>query len=306
MTMVPQSDVDSACRNALHDLDLDSDVLEYIVQGVIDNGSPIPMDEFTDFVAPLIQDCCDNDEDKACSRARKLHEQLERSTGKQGSDSVAGVAALADLKGMQLGALHAAENLPPAELRSLFPEYLGFCSACYNGSTDTGGVRSTNRTRVVVQTKAAAKEAKELACKAGDAAAHRARLDAEMRAASENAAKLCASAGMNFKAAIMIGPFDLPHPAGKGSILDNVEFNLTPGRRYALIGRNGKGKSTLLQHLAAHYVPGLPAAARVEYVSQDVSFTPWQLEKMPAEVVADADVERRVLLERLKALGAAD
>jgi ATP-binding cassette subfamily F protein 3 len=158
----------------------------------------------------------------------------------------------------------------------------------------------------VVQTRAEAREAKVLARKAGDVAANKARLDAEMRAAGENAAKLCSSAGMNFNAAIKMGPFDLPHPAGRGNILENVQFSLTPGRRYALIGRNGKGKSTLLRHIAARHVSGLPAAARVEYVSQDVSFTASQLEKMPGEVVAEADVERRVLMERLEALRGAD
>ena len=41
-----------------------------------------------------------------------------------------------------------------------------------------------------------------------------------------------------------------------------------PGRRYGLIGRNGKGKSTLLKYLAARRVGSLPEGLSIHYVSQ--------------------------------------
>ena len=42
------------------------------------------------------------------------------------------------------------------------------------------------------------------------------------------------------------------------------------GRIYALIGRNGKGKSTLLRALASRLVGDIPPALTVHYVSQEV------------------------------------
>merc|ERR1719215_1260105 len=102
--------------------------------------------------------------------------------------------------------------------------------------------------------------------------------------------------GVSFTSAIKIGPFDLPHPGGAGNLLETASFTLTPGRRYALIGRNGKGKSTLLRNLAARRCGGLPEALRTHYVTQDVRLTSISAEQTPEEVVLEADVERRVLL----------
>ena len=70
-----------------------------------------------------------------------------------------------------------------------------------------------------------------------------------------------------------------------------------PGHRYGLIGRNGKGKSTLLKYLAARRVLGLDPTVTVHYVSQEVALTEAQESYKPRELVLEADVERRVLLE---------
>ena len=79
---------------------------------------------------------------------------------------------------------------------------------------------------------------------------------------------------------------------------------LVPGHRYGLIGRNGKGKSTLLKFLASRRVGGLDPSTSVHYVSQEVSLTPAQEEAKPASLVVEADVERRLLMEEAALLAA--
>ena len=94
-----------------------------------------------------------------------------------------------------------------------------------------------------------------------------------------------------------LGPFQLPNPGGGADLLENASMILVPGHRYGLIGRNGKGKSTLLKFLASRRVGGLDPSTSVHYVSQEVSLTPAQEEAKPASLVVEADVERRLLME---------
>ena len=64
-----------------------------------------------------------------------------------------------------------------------------------------------------------------------------------------------------------------PQPGRRrGSARERVA-TLVPGHRYGLIGRNGKGKSTLLKYLAARRVRGWIRAVTVHYVSQEVALT---------------------------------
>ena len=60
------------------------------------------------------------------------------------------------------------------------------------------------------------------------------------------------------------------------------------GRIYALIGRNGKGKSTLLRALASRLVGDIPPALTVHYVSQEVQLDEERLGWTPAQVAANA------------------
>ena len=135
---------------------------------------------------------------------------------------------------------------------------------------------------------------------AAEVAAETAAVDAELEAAARRAAasRLDGKATLS---AIDCGPFTLPNPGGGANLLEEAAFVLAPGHRYAVVGRNGKGKSTLLRWLAARRVGALPDTLHVHYVSQEVSLTEEQEQQRPAEVVLAADVERTMLLEEAAA-----
>mmetsp|Transcript_7324 Transcript_7324/g.12289 ORF Transcript_7324/g.12289 Transcript_7324/m.12289 type:complete len:842 (+) Transcript_7324:167-2692(+) len=56
--------------------------------------------------------------------------------------------------------------------------------------------------------------------------------------------------------------------AGK-ELLSRTSLRLVGGRRYALLGRNGVGKSTLLRRIAAGALPGFPQHLTVSYLAQE-------------------------------------
>ena len=64
--------------------------------------------------------------------------------------------------------------------------------------------------------------------------------------------------------------FSLPNPGGGRDLLESAAFTLVRGRIYGLIGRNGKGKSTLLRAIASRAVGDIPKELTVHYVSQEV------------------------------------
>ncbi|KAL7922286.1 P-loop containing nucleoside triphosphate hydrolase protein [Trichoderma austrokoningii] len=66
-------------------------------------------------------------------------------------------------------------------------------------------------------------------------------------------------------------------PAGKSKgksksdgleILSNAKLRLKEGQRYALVGRNGTGKSTLLKAIAEKLIPGIPEGSRIAILQQ--------------------------------------
>ena len=81
----------------------------------------------------------------------------------------------------------------------------------------------------------------------------RAAEEAALQNAVTNAVKLRRKLGA-FTGAVEAKSFSLPNPGGGPELLENASFTLTRGRIYALIGRNGKGKSTLLRALASRAV----------------------------------------------------
>eukprot|EP00656_Telonema_subtile_P015239 TRINITY_DN17957_c0_g1_i3.p1 TRINITY_DN17957_c0_g1~~TRINITY_DN17957_c0_g1_i3.p1 ORF type:complete len:644 (-),score=181.63 TRINITY_DN17957_c0_g1_i3:20-1951(-) len=149
-----------------------------------------------------------------------------------------------------------------------------------------------------VSKNAAAKAAKDAAKKKASAekvAAMEAEMHQELDAQSAETARIRATEGA-YKGAIDTGAFILPNPGGGQPLLEDARLTLVQGHRYALIGRNGKGKSTLLKAMAARRVGALPLNMSVHYVSQDVHLGE-KVNMTPLEVVLDADIERKLLLE---------
>eukprot|EP00271_Cylindrocystis_brebissonii_P003829 TRINITY_DN15071_c0_g2_i1.p1 TRINITY_DN15071_c0_g2~~TRINITY_DN15071_c0_g2_i1.p1 ORF type:complete len:764 (-),score=206.39 TRINITY_DN15071_c0_g2_i1:552-2843(-) len=79
--------------------------------------------------------------------------------------------------------------------------------------------------------------------------------------------------------------------AGK-ELISDASLTLAFGRRYGLVGRNGTGKTTLLKHLAAHAVPGIPRSCQVLHVEQEVAGDDLTV----LQCVLSADSERAELL----------
>ncbi|ETP50886.1 hypothetical protein F442_03897, partial [Phytophthora nicotianae P10297] len=73
--------------------------------------------------------------------------------------------------------------------------------------------------------------------------------------------------------------------------LVDTQLKLNYGTKYALIGPNGIGKSTLLQALADGLVEGLPQALKILYVNQmdTSSFSDESMERTVLQTVLDAD-----------------
>jgi len=274
----------AACAEIFSGLDLDDDTLEYISMGIMDDGSVLPLDELVDFVVPLLEEQCAGDSDKAAALANALHTKLalkEVPTPKPKAKPVA------QPKAIPLGGL------------------LGYSPDSPAGELPEAPAKKVALVKTAGTLKEEVKAAKAQQKKAEAATAQSAELDAEVEAAREKAVKLRSSKG-SFNGAIEMGPLTLPNPGGGLDLLEEASFTMTQGHRYGLIGRNGKGKSTLLRYLAARRVGGMPDAVTVHYVSQEVAFTAAALDQTPAEAVLEADVERRLLLKEAKELQTSD
>ena len=136
-------------------------------------------------------------------------------------------------------------------------------------------------------------------------AAEQAALEAEMSEASRKAAEARIAGGGNQQMGpIETGEFSLPNPGGGPDLLERASLLLTPGKRYGLIGRNGKGKSTLLKALAARRIGGFPETLSLHYFSQTSAEMGENDDALPSEVVLRADVERTILEKTIKELEA--
>ncbi|CAM9281089.1 unnamed protein product [Ectocarpus sp. 6 AP-2014] len=93
--------------------------------------------------------------------------------------------------------------------------------------------------------------------------------------------------------------------APKRELLKDADLRLAAGKRYGLLGPNGRGKSTLLRFLAARELP-VPAAVDVLLVEQEAEAS----ERPVVQQVLLADERRRELLEEeaslLKQMDAAE
>ena len=283
-----ESEIKEACAELLKGLD--EDTLEYVAGGLLDDedGTVLEKDDLVDFVAPMLEEMCGGDEDAARAKAESLWDRLTAGSAAAPPAPVAAPEKRApiSLGGGPISALEAKTLAEAAAAREAHaaPEVL------YDH--DVGGTTSA------AAEKDAARAAARRALLAETAAAEAAELASELEAACERAARMRidGDATGSRLAAIELGPFQLPNPGGGADLLDDAVLTLAPGHRYGLIGRNGKGKSTLLKFIASRRVGGLAADVSVHYVTQEVSLTDAQEDALPAEVVLQADVERRLLL----------
>ena len=131
--------------------------------------------------------------------------------------------------------------------------------------------------------------------------AQRAEEEQALQAAAQQAVTLRRQVGA-YTGSVEARPFSLPNPGGGTDLLENASFTLMRGRIYGLIGRNGKGKSTLLRAIASRAVGDIPPELTVHYVSQEVQLDGEKSEWTPTQYVVHADIERRLLLEEFAAL----
>jgi ATP-binding cassette subfamily F protein 3 len=83
---------------------------------------------------------------------------------------------------------------------------------------------------------------------------------------------------------------------GGKRLLDDAKLEINYGRRYVLIGRNGCGKTTLLNHIAHRKIEGIPEHLQILHVKQEQIGT-----KLPLlEEVLKSDIMRHNLLKRQK------
>lgn len=66
---------------------------------------------------------------------------------------------------------------------------------------------------------------------------------------------------------------DLTVAVGGREIIEHVNLQLKEGGRYALVGRNGLGKSTIMKCLAERRIPGVATNIRILLLGQTTSST---------------------------------
>ena len=82
---------------------------------------------------------------------------------------------------------------------------------------------------------------------------------------------------------------------GGKTLIDDASLKINFGRRYVLIGRNGIGKTTLLNQIARKEIDGIPKHLQILHVEQEVVSS----EKTLIEEVLSCDIERAKLVSEL-------
>ena len=75
-------------------------------------------------------------------------------------------------------------------------------------------------------------------------------------------------------------------------LISDAKLSLKTGRRYGLIAPNGKGKTTLLKHIATRSLRGLPSSLDVLYVEQEVRAS----DESAVQALLRSDTKRAQLL----------
>ena len=235
-------DVEAVCREKL--AGLDEDLLEYIIQTAAPEGElEIEREDFEEMVPPMLVDAelCADDE-----AAAALFEELW--SAMTGGAAGGGAAAPSSEPQLLSGKV---------SLKTQSAAYEAAASSAHGAQIDDSAMNKEINTDKAddaldgnaLDPKAEREAAARLERLMTEVAAETESLEKEMAAAREAAAKLrTEGAGGGALGAIETGKFDLPNPGGGADLLTDAAAVLVPGRRYGLIGRNGKGKSTMLKY----------------------------------------------------------
>ena len=281
---------------------IDEDTLEYLFTSLSD-GSFEDKEEFLDFVTPLLMELFEgDDEDEARAQCTKAHDLLYGKCVEEGSDTTKEEETTTRVINVKLG------GTPGEEEESEFEKEVS--RRLREKERDRLPDFSTNANhRNQNEDKAQEKEQRKMRKKLEESEEEVRKLLRELDVARETAAKRriegSSSGGNGSIGTIEVGPFNVPNPGGGQDLINDCVLTFVPGRRYALIGRNGTGKSTLLKYLASRRVGdkvGFSEDVFVHYVNQEVTLNEEQEEWLPVDVVLHADVQRRLLLEELKEL----
>ena len=281
---------------------IDEDTLEYLFTSLSD-GSFEDKEEFLDFVTPLLMELFEgDDEDEARAQCTKAHDLLYGKCVEEGSDTTKEEETTTRVINVKLG------GTPGEEEESEFEKEVS--RRLREKERDRLPDFSTNANhRNQNEDKAQEKEQRKMRKKLEESEEEVRKLLRELDVARETAAKRriegSSSGGNGSIGTIEVGPFNVPNPGGGQDLINDCVLTFVPGRRYALIGRNGTGKSTLLKYLASRRVGdkvGFSDDVFVHYVNQEVTLNEEQEEWLPVDVVLHADVQRRLLLEELKEL----
>jgi len=273
------ADVRATCTEKL--AGLDEDILDYIISMLEGDETE---DEKSEAISSFLLSCehCSSDEEAAAKCADLL------------------AALKPPLSAVDISDTPAADGSAPLKLLSA-PTSMAAGDAKLFESEDTSGLggRLVDISEALDSRKKRKMqlEAERRATKAQyqRIVAQRAEEEARLLSVAENAVTLRRRIGA-YTGSVEGKPFSLPNPGGGRDLLENASFNLVRGRIYGLIGRNGKGKSTLLKAVAGRTVGGIPPELTVHYVTQELNLDDEQLAWTPIEFVVHADIERRMLL----------
>lgn len=279
---------------------IDDETLSYLFDALESGLGEDDREEFKDFVAPLLLELFDDDEAAARTACENVHDAIfarEKDDAEEEEEKEKRKEICLKLGGEWEDEKSEFEKEIERRLsekkRDQLPDF---------SNNDAKNAAASN------DGKAHEKEKRKMKKKLEENEEEVRKLFRELDHARETAAKRRIEGNASASSAIgtiEVGPFNVPNPGGGQDLINDCSVTFVPGRRYALIGRNGTGKSTLLKYLASRRVNdkvGFSEDVFVHYVNQEVTLNEEQEEWLPVDVVLHADVQRRLLLEELKEL----
>lgn len=273
-------------RQVLNTFDDDEDTFDYVLALAMDGED----------VAPFLVEACDDDEEAAAALAKDLVEKLRLA----GHISVASESATSAAS-EQVAPPQAPEALPPVpeEAATKAPRQARRSKSPPKPKPETRRSKSPPKPPPIVD-----EDDEEAALQrqlddtddfasAWSACAAQGKAWGGRGAGGRGVARRYQAIGTRSRDVVVDG-VTLAF-AGR-TLLERTEFRLVAGRRYALLGRNGVGKSTLLRRIAAGALPGFPPHLRVAYVAQETRAP--STDDLPVDaMVASAGQRRRGALE---------